>query len=79
MVATTLRLSAMPVLLTGLLLLPARRNRRDRYKTALDSGIVTAGLLAVWYFLAGPAMQHSGQRSSRITLLPVAVGSAWYP
>ncbi|MEN3362062.1 MAG: hypothetical protein V7637_6044 [Mycobacteriales bacterium] len=56
--ADVLRLSVVPLLLAGLLSFPLRlQSRRDRYKLALDVGVVVVGsCMVVWYFVVGPSV-----------------------
>jgi diguanylate cyclase (GGDEF)-like protein len=60
--ADLLRLAFAPLLLAGLLTFPRRSPaRRDRYKLALDIGIVMAGgFMLMWYVAIGPTMSRHG-------------------
>jgi diguanylate cyclase (GGDEF)-like protein len=69
------RLGAAPFLLLGLLsLTSAPRTRAERFRTALDIGVVaTGGSMALWYWSLGPLVIMNG------VSLPVFVAAAAYP
>jgi diguanylate cyclase (GGDEF)-like protein len=72
-----LRLGFVPVLLVGLLSFPLHlQSRRERYKLALDVGVVVVGsCMAIWYLVVGPSVTL-GQRPVRglIAALAYPVG-----
>jgi diguanylate cyclase (GGDEF)-like protein len=70
--ADVLRLSFVPLLLAGLLSFPLRlRTRRERYKLALDAGVVVVGsCMVMWYLVVGPgvAVGHHSLRGQLAAL-----------